>query len=190
MASPVYIKPLLALIVMAVIVAIAVIVIRNGNDGSGPVQAAIQQLPQNIDVVLKKARFTEIQDGTVVWELAAEKAEYDKSGNIAYLAEIRMEFKPTQSHGAITVTADSGEYLNKEKNIHLKGHVHVVTEDGASFKTDTIKYEGTTPRFSTKDPVTFSQQRLQLTAVGMDLGVNDQRAHFYSPVSASIVVNR
>lgn len=174
---------------MALIVGIAVIVIRNGTNGSAPVRTAIQQLPENIDVALKKARFTEIQDGAVVWELAAERADYDKGGNTAYLVDIKMEFKPTKTHGAITVTADSGKYFSTEKNIYLKGHVHVLTEDGASFKTDTIKYEGSTAQFSTNDPVTFRQQRIQLTAVGMDLGVNNQKAHFYSSVNASISMN-
>lgn len=176
----------MAILVMAVIVAIAVMVIRNGTGGSAPVRTAIQQLPQNIDIALKKARFTEIQDGVVVWELAAERAEYDKSGNTAYLTDIRMEFEPTKTRGAITVTADSGEYFITEKNIHLKGHVNAATEDDTTFKTDTIKYEGTTSSFLTNDPVIFRQQRLQLTAVGMNLGVNSQKAQFQSSVNATI----
>ncbi len=187
MVLPVYIRPLLALLVMAAIVGIAVVVLRNSPQGSTPVMSVNQQLPNNIDVALKKAHFSEIQDGLVVWELVAERVDYDKSGNVAYLSDIRMEFQHTRSQGAVTVTADKGEYSSLSKTVRLNGHVHVVTEDGASFETSSIIYKGVNAQFSTADPVIFRQQRLQLTAVGMDLGVKNQRAHFISSVEATII---
>jgi LPS export ABC transporter protein LptC len=100
-----------------------------------------------------------------------------------------MEFQKTASQGAITVTADNGEYFSAQKYIHLKGNVHVVTEEGARFDTDSITYHGVKAQFTTKDPVIFTQQRMQLTAVGMDLSVKSQKAHFKSMVAASIVMN-
>ncbi len=115
MVSPVYIRPLLALLVTAAIIGIVVVVLRNGSHGPAPVRSANQQLPHNIDVALKKARFSEIQDGLVVWELVAERVDYDKSGDMAYLSDIRMEFQRNRSHGAITVTADKGEYFSLTK---------------------------------------------------------------------------
>jgi LPS export ABC transporter protein LptC len=189
MVSPVYIRPLMALLVIAAIIGIATVVIRNGTHGSAPVLSANQQLPHNIDIALKNARFSEIQDGLVVWELVAERVDYDKGGDTAYLSEIRMEFLHNRSHGAITVTADRGDYSSSAKTVRLNGHVHVVTEDEASFKTDSIVYTGATAQFSTADPVIFRQQRLQLTAVGMDMGAKNQRARFHSLVDASIILN-
>lgn len=61
MVSLVYIRLLLALLVMAAIISIAAVVHRNGPHGSVPVRSANQQLPHNIDIALKKARFSEIQ---------------------------------------------------------------------------------------------------------------------------------
>jgi LPS export ABC transporter protein LptC len=190
MVSSVYIRPLLALLVIAAVISIAAVVLRDGPDGSAPELPAGQQLPRNIDVALKKARFSEMQDGLVVWELAAERVDYDKRGDTAYLSDIRMEFQRTRSQGAVTVTADSGEYSSMAKSVRLKGHVHVATEEGASFNTGSIVYSGATSRLSTPDPVTFRQQGLQLTAVGMDLGVKNQQARFHSSVNASIVMNQ
>jgi LPS export ABC transporter protein LptC len=187
MVSPVYIKPLLALLVIAAIISIAAVVLRNSPHGAAPELSANQKLPHNIDVALKKARFTEIQDGLVVWELVAERVDYDKDGDMAYLSDIRMEFQKTRSHGAVTVTADSGEYTSLAKDVRLNGHVHVTTEDGGSFKTDSIVYNGAAAKLSTTDPVVFRQQRLQLTAVGMDLSVNNQTARFFSSVVATII---
>lgn len=187
MVSPVYIRPLLALLVTAAVFGIATVVFRNGAHNSAPVRSAKQQLPNNIDVALKKARFSEIQNGLLAWELFAERAHYDKEGDKAYLSDIRMEFQRNRSHGAITVTADNGEYSSTTKNVRLDGHVHVFTEDGASFTTRSVEYKGDTAHFITQDPVDFRQQRLQLTAVGMDMGVRNQQVHFYSSINASIV---
>jgi len=189
MVSPVYIRPLLALLVIAAIAGIAIVVLRSSPQGTAPVMPTNQQLPNNIDVALKKARFSEIQDGLVVWELVAERVDYDKDGNVAYLSDIRMEFQRTGSQGTVTVTADKGEYSTSVKTVRLNGHVHVVTEDGASFETSSIIYNGVKAQFTTADPVVFRQQRLQLTAVGMNLGVKSQRAHFTSLVEATIIQN-
>lgn len=189
MVSPVYVRPLLALIVIAAIIGFAVAIFRSDPHGQAPVRSVNQQLPHNSELSLKKAHLSEIQDGLVSWELVAEQIDYDKRGEIAYLSDIRMEFKRSETRGAITVTADSGEYSSAGKTVRLAGRVHVVTEDHAHFETDSIVYTGTTAQFSTTDAVTFRQERLQLRAVGMDLGVKSQRARFHSAIDASIVRN-
>ena len=187
MVSPVYIRSLLALLVIAAIIGLVTVVSRSVYRDSAPVKSTSQQLPHNIDVALKKARFSEIKDGQVIWELVAERVNYDKRGDTAYLSDIKMVFQHDRSHGAVTVTADTGEYAGDEKNVRLNGHVHVVTEDGASFITSSIVYRGASTMFSTADPVTFRQEKLQLTAVGMDLNVRSQRARFFSTVDAVII---
>lgn len=189
MVSPVYIRPLLALLVVAAIIAIATVVLRNGLHDPAPVPSVNHQLPHNIDVALEKARFSEIKNGLVVWELVAERVNYDKGGDTAYLSTIRMNFPRHRSQASVTVTADSGEYSSTAKSVRLSGHVHVITDDDASFNTGSIVYSGAADQFSTVDPVTFRQQKLQLTAVGMELSVKNQRARFYSAVDASIIMN-
>jgi LPS export ABC transporter protein LptC len=187
MVSPVYIRPLLALLVTAAVFGISAAVFRGGAQKTVPAQSAPKQLPNNIDVALKKARFSEIQDGLLAWELFAEQAHYDKDVDKAYLTDIRMEFQRSRSHGTVTVTADKGEYSSTTKNVRLDGHVHVVTEEGATFITRSLDYKGDTAHFVTRDPVSFQQQRLQLTAVGMDMSVKNQQARFFSSINASIV---
>ena len=155
MVSPVYIKPLLALLVLAAIIGIATVVLRNGSPESAPVPPVNHQPPHNSDVTLKNARFSEIQDGLVVWELVAEQADYDKQGDTVYLTDIRMEFPRNRSHGTVTVTADKGEYFSSSKNVRLNGHVHAVTEDGAIFNTNSTVYTGATDQFTTAESVFF-----------------------------------
>jgi LPS export ABC transporter protein LptC len=187
MVSPFFIRPALVIIVTTAIICIVIAISRNGSNNSAPVQSAFQQLPQNIDIALKQARFSEMKDGSVAWELAAEKVEYDKSGEIAHLTGgIRMNFLESKSRGAVKVTADSGEYLSNNNNIKLRGKVRVLTEEGASFDTDSIDYTAAVSQFKTADAVTFRQERLTLNATGMEMDVRDQRARFSTSVVSTI----
>lgn len=186
MVSPVFIRPLLVIIVTTAFIGIVAVIYRNGSHRQVAAQSAIQQLPQNIDVALNKARFSEIRDGSVVWELLAEHVEYDKSGEVAHLNGIRMDFARSRLGGAITVTAERGDYFSNSNNIQLQGKVHVKAEEGISFDTDSIEYNATKSRFKTADRVVFRQQRLSLNAIGMELDVKDQRARFMKTVEATV----
>ncbi|MHC0039901.1 LPS export ABC transporter periplasmic protein LptC, partial [Pseudoneobacillus sp. C159] len=69
----------------------------------------------------------------------------------------------------MTVTADCGKYFSNNNNIQLSGRVHVETENGIVFDTDSIEYRALESRFKTVDKVSFRQQRLTLSAVGLEL---------------------
>lgn len=186
MISSVLIRSVLAILVTVVFIGIVAAILRNGSHDQLPAQSALRQLPQNIDIALKKARFSEIRDGSVVWELVAEQAEYDKSGEVAHLSGIQMNFVRSRSSGAIKVTAEHGDYFSNSRNILLQGKVHVETEDGIVFDTASIEYNALKSQFKTADQVRFRQQRLALTAVGMEMDVKDQRARFFKYIDATV----
>jgi LPS export ABC transporter protein LptC len=186
MVSPVFIKPLLAVVVTTAFIGIVAAIYRNDSHDRLPVQSALQKLPRNIDIALKKARFSEMRDGSVVWELVAENVEYDKRGEVAHLSGIRMDFVRSGTYGAIAVTAERGKYFSNNNNIQLSGKVHVETENGIVFDTDSIEYKALESRFKTADKVLFRQQRLTLAAVGLELDVKEQRARFKNVVDATV----
>lgn len=185
MASLGNIRLILAILVTTAIVGITVAVSMKGSKPASQ-GAAFQQLPQNIDVALRKARFTEMRDGAAVWELVADRAEYNKNGDVAYLTGVRMEFAKTGSSGAITVMAARGQYSSKSRNVALRGAVHVETEAGMSFDTEAIEYQASRSVFKTAEPVTFRHQRLALAAQGMELNVKEQKARFHKAIDAKV----
>jgi LPS export ABC transporter protein LptC len=186
MVSPRNIRLLLAILVITATIGIVAAIFQKGSK-SVPPEPVPRQLPRNIDVALHNARFTEMHDGTVVWVLVAEKAEYDKSGEIAYLSGLRMDFMKNQSSGPIRLTAAKGEYSSKSRNVKLRGKVHVVTGSGASFNSESLDYQASRSRFVTADQVRFRHQRISLSALGMELDRNDQVAHFNKGVEAVVV---
>lgn len=186
MESSVKIRILLAILVTAAIIGIVAAISLKGPRRA-PMEPVRLQLPHNIDVAMHNARFAEMRNGTTIWELVAERAEYDKSGEIAYLSNIRMVFAKTRTAGAITVTASKGEYSSKSNNIKLRGAVHVTTESKASFESESIDYLAAKSQFRTADPVKFHHQRLALTALGMELNVKDQKAIFRKAIDATVI---
>jgi LPS export ABC transporter protein LptC len=185
MVSPRNIRFALALLVTAAIVGIVAAISLKGPRTISPEQVS-PQLPQNIDVALKNARFTEIRDGITVWELVAERAEYDKTGDVAYLSGIHMVYTKSRSNGSITLTAAKGEYSSTSKNILLRGKVHVVTESGMVFETDSLDYLSEASLFRTADHVDFHHERLSLAATGMEFEAKTETSRFFKSVDAVV----
>jgi LPS export ABC transporter protein LptC len=185
MVSPRNIRFVLALLVTAAIVGIVAAISLKGFRSTSP-EPVSQQLPQNIDVALHKARFTEMREGTTVWELVAERAEYDKSGDVAYLSDINMVYAKSRTNGSITLTASKGEYSNASKNVILRGKVHVVTESGMTFDTESLDYLADTSMFRTADRVDFHHERITLAATGMEFNAKTETSRFFKAVDAVV----
>jgi LPS export ABC transporter protein LptC len=186
MVSPRNIRLVLALLVITASIGIVVAIFQKGFR-SPLTEPVSQQLPRNIDVALSKARFTEVRDGVTAWELVAERAEYDKTGDVAYLSGIRMVYAKSRTNGSITVTASKGEYSAASRNIRLRGDVHAVSESGMTFDTDSLDYLADRSLFRTADPVKFHHERLSLAAKGMELDAGSERSRFPAAIEAVVV---
>lgn len=175
---------LVATVLVAAVGIVAAIFLKSKNSASP--RPVSRQIPQNIDVALQKAHFTEMRDKDIVWQLDAERAEYDKSGEMIYLSGVKMEFAKTPSAGKIMVTALKGQYSSKQKNVRLVGNVQVETETGARFLTESINYVASSSKLITSELVIFQHQRLELKARGMDMSIKKQVAHFKETVDATV----
>jgi LPS export ABC transporter protein LptC len=185
MVSPRNIRLALALLVVTAIFGIVAAIFLNGST-SAPPETVSQQSSPSVDLTLRNARFTEVRNGVTAWTVTAERAEYSKEGEIAHLSGIRMVFAKKRTLGGMTVTADRGTYSTKSRNVSLRGKIHMTTDSGIIFDTNTLDYLASASRFVTADSVAFRQQRMRLTAQGMDLEVDDQVAHFHSAVNAVV----
>jgi LPS export ABC transporter protein LptC len=185
MVSPRNIRFALALLVTMVIIGIVAAISFKGSRTALP-EPVFKQLPQNIDVALHNARFTEMRDGVTVWELVADRAEYDKTGEVAYLSDVRMVFAKTRSSGTITVTASKGDYAGANKNVRLRGKVHVVTESGMTFDSESLDYFAGVSLFQSAERVDFHHERLSLSAIGMELDVKTETSRFFKSIDAVV----
>ena len=179
----------MAFFIISAAIGIATVIFQKGTKPTPP-EPVSRQLPVNVDLALSKARLSEVHGNITVWTIVADRADYDKSGEAVYLTGVRMDFPQNKEEGSIVVTSRKGTYYTKNKNIALRGNVHMITESGIVFDTQTLDYESSASRFRTADDVTFRQQRMTLTARGMDLYTNTDTAQFSSPVQAVVVGKR
>jgi LPS export ABC transporter protein LptC len=185
MVTPRNIRFALALLVTVAIIGIIAAISIKGSRTALP-EPVSKQLPHNIDVALQNARFIEMREGVTLWELLAVRAEYDKTGDIVYLSDVRMNFSKTRTNGTVTVTATKGEYSNLNKNVRLRGSVHVVSESGMSFDTESLDYLAGPSKFHTVEQVNFNHDRLSLSAKGMELDVKSETSRFLSLIDAVV----
>jgi LPS export ABC transporter protein LptC len=185
MVSPRNIRLALALLVISATIGIMAAIFQKGSKPAPP-EPVSHQLPLNVDLALQKAHFTEVRDGVIMWTIIAERAEYNKKGDVVHLSDIHMKFFKSRTVGSIMVTADTGTYSTKSKNVNLRGKVHVTSESGIVFDTPTLDYLASPSHFKTADTVTFRQKRMTLTAQGMDLYVDKQDVHFFKAVDATV----
>ena len=175
----------MAILVVTATIGIVAAISHKGSK-TAPPESVPQNIPPNIDLSLNNARFSEMREGVVEWVLVADRAEYDKNGDMAFLTRINMEFPKTATSGKTTVTSEKGEYSVKTKNMKLRGKVHLVTDDGVSFDTEWVDYIAARDRFVTTAPVKFNHKRLALTARGMEMDVKIQKAYFHKPIDADV----
>ena len=185
MVSPRNIRLGLAILVMSATFGIMAAIFQKGSKPAPP-EPVSQQLPLNVDLALQKARFTEVRGGVTMWTIEAERAEYSKKGEIVHLFGIHMIFFKNRTVGNITVTADTGTYSTKSKNITLRGRVHLVSESGIVFDTRSLDYQASPSLFKTADAVTFRQNRMTLNAQGMELDVDKQTVRFLNAVNGVV----
>lgn len=186
MASLRNIRLLLAFLVVSLAIGIVFTVSKNSSKPASKEAVSQKELPLNVDLALQKARFTEVRGGITIWTIVAERAEYSKKGEIVQLFDVNMTFSKNRRAGNIYVTADRGTYSTKTKNVTLRGKVHMTSESGIVFDTNTLDYLASLSRFKTADVVTFRQKRMRLVAQGMELDVAGQIAHFSNAVNATV----
>ena len=185
MFLPKNIRPILVGLVLAALAGIVMAVSLKGSR-TVSLDEQVRPLPAKTDVSLLGARFHELREGLPQWDLEAARADYDKDGRQAQLQQVRIIFEKSPTGSRITVAADAGEYDEQAGTLRLNGNVHGETADGARFTTDAIEYRSATSLLHTDRPVSFSQQRLALSARGMDMDVRDQKARFPKMVEAVV----
>ena len=176
----------MAVLVTTALIGIVAAVARNSSRQPATPEQVMPELSAHIDVALHKARFVEMRNGSVLWDLVADRAEYDRAGELVHLTGLTMTFDRSPASEPLTLTADRGQYAERSRRLALRGRIHVKTGTGASFDTDSIEYRADRSLLATDAPVSFRHQRLSLQATGMEFDVERQKGRFKSEVTAAV----
>jgi LPS export ABC transporter protein LptC len=149
----------LAHVILAVVVAFVLVVAATlyTRTRAREVEPVVGPAPVKADLNVKEVRIEE-EAGKVRWRLTAEQALMwdEKSGGRTELKRVSVEVdEPDRSW---SIVGDTGEYLQKEKKIELRGNVVVTSSDGIRLETDVLRWDGNGRRLWTDAPVTLSSR--------------------------------
>ena len=119
------------------------------------VEVPVGPAPVKADLNVKEVRIEE-EAGKVRWRLKAEQALIYDEKNAGRTELRRVNVEVDEPDRSWTIVGDSGEYLQKEHKIELRGNVVVTSSDGLRLETDVLRWNGNEQRLWTDAPVVLS----------------------------------
>jgi LPS export ABC transporter protein LptC len=144
----------------------------------------VRKLPLQVDISLQKFHYTETKQGVKQWDLAAEKAEYNKKKDLTYLAVVRLTVAGGAKFGDLVITADRAEYHNGTRDVVLSGKVTGVSSKGIRFSASNVSYLASRSLLASEERVRFSDGGNELEGVGMEFQTQTRRFKLKKDVSA------
>lgn len=184
MAGNVNIRNILGFIIVALVVALAVMILRNfkGFDGD----EILERLPDNVDLAMSRIQYTETQDGVPQWTLQADSAMHSFSQGTTDIQNILMVFYDQGELGDVTLTADSGKFFSDPQVVHVQGNVVVRSPKGYSFYTDSLVFTSADRIIRTEDDVRLLSGAADIRGTGLLLHVDTRQISILRAVTAVI----
>jgi LPS export ABC transporter protein LptC len=146
----------------------------------------LRSLPKDIDVSLKKIRFTEVRDGVKKWDLVADRADYEKRKEVTHLTGVRLVVAANEKLGEITLTAPSADYHNITRDVRLDGTVVAKSSSGIEFTVEDAEYIAARAVIVSSGRVRFTDGKLTLEGVGMEFKPETKNFRILKGVTAHI----
>jgi LPS export ABC transporter protein LptC len=178
------IRQVLAVAIVAASVAmVAVIVFRQFR--SARPEAVSKSTSPEIDMSLARLNFSEMRGDEKLWDLVAERADYDKQTGVARLTGVKAEIFGGKV-GGMVITSETGSYLETQHLVKMQKKVHAVTKKGMDLTTEQLEYRTEPGLIRADRPVKVVDGRLSLTAQKMEMSLNDEKVSFKGTVDAVI----
>ena len=178
------IKQFLALAIILAVLALSAMIALKAYRGMHT-GSLLSKLPKNIDVSLKQIHYSEEKDGKKKWDLLADKAEYDKGGELVHLSLIHLTIPPDGDAGEAVVTSDRADYNTKTRDVELIGNVVAKGASDMEFTTGRISFDNAKGVLRTTDRVKFTKGNLTVDGVGLELVLDRKKAKVLKQVEAS-----
>lgn len=112
--------------------------------------------------------------GQKTWEV--EGASMDMLGDDINITDMRAKLYNDSEN--MTLTADTGRFDKQTGVVHLRDHVHAVTESGAHLNTEALDWHQSEQRITSEDKVNITKENITAVAVGMEAQSDFKEAIF------------
>jgi LPS export ABC transporter protein LptC len=176
-------KALLVVIaVVAVIVVAAVIMVATRKDPGGTL---LKIMSERVDLQVRNIHYTEVGDSGMKWEITADAARYQKKDNLAFFDKlaVKLILKDGQT---FTMTGDRGRFNTDSRDLEIEGNVDILSESGARFSTDRLRYRNADKVVETDRPVAMETDDIRIKGVGMIFALEGKKVAILSRVEARL----
>lgn len=177
------IRQLLAIVIILAVLALAAAIALKAYRGMRG-GSILPSLPKNIDISLQKIHYTETKGAEKKWDLLADKAEYDRGGDMVRLTGIRLEVAAAGKMGEIVLTSQRADYHTKTRDVELIGDVAAKSASGLAFSTERLAYVAARSMLQTRDRVRFTDGSLAVEGIGMEYMVETKQLKIMRQVNA------
>jgi LPS export ABC transporter protein LptC len=156
-------------------------------------QHRLDLLQKGLDVLpgvaqhIRDFRRVKVQGGRKVWEVAAKDARYFDEDKTVVISEAVMKWYQEDGR-EIGLRGDEGRIVldgREVRRVELKGHIEVDLADYV-VTTERAVYEHEENRISAPGRVIVSGEALELSGIGMDVDVKEQRLYLRQQVSMQL----
>jgi LPS export ABC transporter protein LptC len=179
------IRRVLAVIVFLVTAYITVKIVNYYHNLKPPADKLVD-LPKNIDLSLQKVHYTNTKDGTLQYDLVAERVESDNDLGMIRLTTVQMTLNGNGKSGKYLLKADTADYHRKTGDIKLVGNVVAANESGMKFTTGHVEYFAARSLITTNDRVKVSDGNFTLDGTGMEIRVDTKQVHVLRDITAVV----
>ena len=173
-------KKALIVAVLAALLCAAAIMMGIRRD---PGKALLNILSDRVDLQVRNVHYTEVGDSGMKWEITADTARYQKKENMAFFDTLSVRLV-TKDGKTFLMTGDRGRFNTESRDIEVEGNVGIVSEDGARFTTERLRYRNAEKVMETDRPVTMENGRVRVSGVGMILSLDKEKITILSQVRA------
>ncbi len=129
---------------------------------------------QQADYRIKEIHINETQEGNLRWRLDADQAEVFEKQKQTLMRQVTVAiFSKDQ---VWNVKGDEGVLDNDSRDVTLKGHVVVTSNDGLRLTAPDLRWENEPRRLSTDGPVTIQRAGTTITGRGLTVDMAAERA--------------
>ncbi len=121
-------------------------------------------------IILKGVKFSNTQNGKIVWEIKATKAKIDKNKNIAYLDNVSIKFNKRN----LKAKSKKGKYFLKTKNGELLDNVTIYS-DSWLIKTNEAFLDNKDKKIILNSKFKFSGNGFYLYGSKLELLINSKK---------------
>lgn len=137
----------------------------------------------NEDILVEGLRYSEWEGDRLLWSMEAERVRYRHKEKKADLEEVDVTFFPA-TRGKMFLWARQVDFDLETGNLVAQGSIRGKSDQGYTFSTERLFYDGSDRTVSTDDKVTLEKDRLTIEGVGMKGSLADHRFRLLSAVNA------